>query len=193
MEYSNYFKNLVSVLKLEKEAMERISQDKSATIWGIVILAVPAVINLILASFTFPSGFGVMFSRFMLWPMFIPVLSVFAVIFLMSFVALKFFKGHGSVIGFFRTVSNAGIVLWISIIPFLMAFFGILDPIGLYNLIWVVGTIWILAVSYQMLQIHHKISQQDAVYVILIAVVGYFIIRNILGGLLVGSAYRFWY
>lgn len=193
MDYFNQIKNLVSVLKLEKEGFIRVAMDKSATFLGIFILIVPPILDLILASQAFPSGFSVMFSRFMMWPMFIPVLSISGVIFLMSFTANKLFNGIKDHIGFFRTVSYSSVILVVTIVPFILGFFGILDPIGLFNLIWMIGSIWIFVVSYNMLLIHHKLSKQDAIAVIVIGIIGYFIIRNILGGFLVGESYRFWY
>ena len=110
MAYSKVLKNLVAVLRLDKEAMARVARDPSATIWGFVILLGPPVINLILSSFAFPSGFGVMLSRFMLWPMFVPAFSIIGVIFLMSNLAVRLFHGKGDVIGFFRTVSFSAII-----------------------------------------------------------------------------------
>ena len=193
MEYSKLMKNLISVLKLDKEAMIRVSEDKEATKWGVLAFSIPAVVNLTLASFTFPSGFGVIFSRFMLWPMLIPVISVVLAVFLMSFVALKWFGGKGNHIGFFRVAAYGSSVLWVSIVPFVLGLLGILDPIGLYNLIWLLGAIWILVVCYQMLLMHHKLNDKDALIVVVIGVFGNLLFKNILGGVLVGNSYRLWY
>lgn len=193
MEYSKLVKNLVSVLKLDKEAMIRVSEDKEATKWGALAFSIPAVVNLTLASFTFPSGFGVIFSRFMLWPMLIPVISVVLSVFLMSFVAVKWFGGKGNHIGFFRVAAYGSSVLWVSIVPFVLGLLGILDPIGLYNLIWLLGAIWILVVCYQMLLMHHKLNDKDALIVVVIGVFGNLLFKNILGGVLVGNSYRLWY
>ncbi|MFH1533807.1 MAG: YIP1 family protein [Nitrospirota bacterium] len=190
MDYSKRWNNLVSVLKLDREAMSRVANDKSATLCGVLILFVVPVINLILASFTFSSGFGVMFSRVMFWPMFIPVISIFCIIFLMNFIAIRFFGGKGNSVGFFRTVSYSSAVLWLSIVPYILSIFGILDPMGLYNLIMLVGLIWIAVVSYYMLMEHHKLSAKDAGTVVALGIIGYFLFRNILGRILVGSYYR---
>lgn len=193
MDYSKFWNNLVSVLKLDREAMSRVAKDRNATLWGALILFGPPVVNLILASFTFSSGFGVMFSRIMFWPMFIPVISIFCIILLMSFIAIRFFGGRGSNVGFFRTVSYSSVVLWLSIVPYVLSIFGILDPTGLYNLIWLAGVIWIAVVSYHMLMEHHKLNEKDAGTVVALGIIGYFLFRNILGRILVGSYYRLWY
>lgn len=184
-------KNAVSILRLNKEKMLEVSQNKNATIWGIAFLVLPVIINLILMAVSFPSGFGVIFSRFMLWPMLVPVISIAGSVFLMSFLAEKFFKGVKDHLGFFRTVSYAGIALWASIIPFLL--FGILDQIGLFNLIMIAVGVWMLAVSYHMLLIQHKIKPNEAMIVIVGGVIGYLILTRILGLLLIGDSFRMWY
>jgi hypothetical protein len=193
MDIKKIFKDAVSVLKLDQNKMLEVSSDKSATIWGVIILAVPPLLNLLLTSLAFPSGFGVIFSRFLLWPILVPVLAVSATIILMSVLAVKAFKGQGSYINFFRTVSYAGIALWATIIPYLLAIFGLIDPVGLYNLVWLAALAWMVVVSYHMLLKYHKVTQQDAVIIIVIGVLGFFILRSILGEILVGSSYRFWY
>ncbi len=193
MNYKDKIKDLFSVLKLEEAGLKKVSQDKFATIAGIVILMFPPVVNVLLALNTFPSGFGVMFQKFMMWPMFIPVFSIICVIFLMSFVANKFFNGIKDYIGFFRTISYSSAVLFVTIIPFILALFDVVDPIGFFNLIWIISACEMFLVSYKMLLIHHKLSKQDATYVIIVGVIGYFIVRNMLGEFLVGDVYRFWY
>lgn len=181
---------MVSVLKLDKEAMLRVAKDEKATLWGALILFGPPVINLILASFGFSSGFGVMFSRVMFWPMFIPVISIFFIIMLMSFIAIRFFNGKGDHVGFFRTVSYSSVVLWVSVIPYILSIIGVIEPMGLYNLIWLVGVIWISVVSYHMLMEHHKLDGKDAGTVVAFGIIGYFFLRNVIGNILVGDYYR---
>lgn len=191
--FVSQLEDAIAVLKLDKAKMEQISERKAATKWGIIIFVIPLVLNLIFASLNFPSGFGVIFSKFLLWPIVVPVLAVVGGIFLMSILAEKMFNAHGSHIGFFRTMSYSAIILWISVIPFLLAFLGIWDAFGLFNLVWVVAVIWILVVAYHMLLIHHKLNQKDAVVVLVAGVLGYFILKGILGRILVGTSYRLWY
>ncbi len=192
MEYSKpkFWSNLVSVLKLDKEAMLRVAKDTNATLWGALILFGAPIVNLILASFTFSSGFGVMFSRVMFWPMLIPVVSIFCTILLMNFIAIRFFGGKGSSVGFFRTVSYSAVIFWISIIPYVLSIIGIIEPVGFYNLIWLVGVMWIAVVSYYMLMEHHKLDPKDAGTVVAFGIIGYFLLRNVLGQFLVGDYYR---
>lgn len=186
-------KDAVKILKFDKAMMQDVAKRKSATKWGVVILLVPAVLNLILSAFSFPSGFGVIFSRFLLWPVFVPVMAIVGSAFLMSYVAERFYGSKGEHMGFFRTISYSSIILWLSIIPFLLAFLGVFDAFGLFNLIWVVGMVWIFAVAYHMLLSYHNLKQQDATVVLVVGVVGFFVLRGLLGRILVGGSYRMFY
>jgi len=80
--------------------------------------------------------------------------------------------------------------LWVSIIPYILFIIGIIQPVGLYNLIWLVGVMWIAVVSYFMLMEHHKLDAKDAGTVVAFGIIGYFLLRNILGEILVGDYYR---
>ena len=186
-------KDAISILKLDKVKMQEVAARNDATKWGIIILVVPTVLNVVLASLNFPSGFSVIFSRFLLWPLLVPLFAMVGSIVVMSFVAQKFFKGQGSHIGFFRTIAYSSVVLWVTVIPFILALLGFFDAFGLYNLIWVVAVIWMFVVSYQMLLIHHKLTQENAAIVIVAGIVGYFLLRYLFGELLVGSSYRIFY
>lgn len=189
----SHFNDAIAVLKLENSKMVEIAGRKEATKWGIVILVVPPVANFILAALNFSSGIGVIFSRFLLWPIFIPVLSIVGTTFLISFVAKSMFKGAGNHIAFFNVIAYSGAVLWITIIPFFLAFLGFLDAFGLFNLISIASAIWMLVVTYRMLMIHHKLNQQDATVTIVAGIIGFAILKSLLGGILVGDSYRFWY
>ncbi|MBD3360525.1 hypothetical protein GF366_01855 [Candidatus Peregrinibacteria bacterium] len=180
----------VDILKLNKDKMLQVSKKKYATIWAVIFLLVPPLVNLILMSFSFPSGFGVIFSRFLLWPIFIPALSLAGVLFLASLIAQRSFGGKGKHVGFFRTVGYSSIILWITIIPFILSAFGLMDALGLFNFISIIAIIWIFAVIYKMLIIYHLLSQYDAVFVLVITFLGYFVLKSILGRILVGRVYR---
>lgn len=182
-----------AILRLNRTKMAEVSARPSAVKWGIMFLAVPPIVNLLLSTAVFSSGFGVIFSRFLFWPVIVPILAIVGCVFLMSIVAEKGFKGCGDHVGFFKVLSYSGIILWALIVPFLLAVLGMLDVFGLFNLVLVVSVFWMFAVSYHMLIIHHKLKSQDAIAVIVIGVIGYFILRGVLGSIFVGRMYRMWY
>lgn len=186
-------KDAISILKLDKTKMSAVAGRRSATKWGIIMLAAPPVVNLFLSSFMFPSGFGAIFSRFLFWPMIVPVASLVVAIFAMSIIGEKVFRGGADHIGFFRVLSYASVFLWLSVLPFLFDAIDIFEVSGLYNLIWSVGVIWILVVAYHMLISHQKLSQRDAAISLFGGIVAYFIAQYILGRILVGRYYKFFY
>ncbi|MFH1284444.1 MAG: hypothetical protein ABIH78_02535 [Candidatus Peregrinibacteria bacterium] len=183
----------VKILKLDEGKMLEVSGKKNSTQWGIVILLVPPVINLILAALAFPSGFGVIFSRFLFWPIFVPVISLASVIFFVSFIAQKSFGGKGDNIGFFRTMAYSSLVLWISVIPFLLSLFGIIDAMSVYNLVSIVALAWMFVVAHKMLVSYHKLNRHDVVFALIVGIVSYFVAAAIFGRIFVGRAYRLLY
>ncbi|MFA7685264.1 MAG: YIP1 family protein [Candidatus Gracilibacteria bacterium] len=186
MNIVNEVKVAISVLKLDKVKMAEVAKNKEATFLGIGFLAVPAIINVILTALTFPSGFGSIFSRFLLWPIVIPVLSTVATTFLVSLVAEKAFKGNKDHVGFFRIVSYASVVLWVTILAYLLRLIG-LELVFLASL---VAGLYLLYVIYNILMEHHKLTKEHAIYTIIAAFFISILVSSILGNVLVGSGYR---
>lgn len=183
-------KDAIEILKLNRAKMAEVSLRPSSTMWGIIIIAVPAVINWILSSLTYESGFmSSFFGKFVFGSVFIPILSVVAVIFALSFIAQNFFKGKGNHIGFFRILAYASIALWVTVIPYLLMALGIYAG-DLYSLVSLAAAIWVFVVGYFALMDHHKLSQQDAAIALVIGVVAYLLIESILGRIIIGSYYR---
>jgi len=187
------FNDAIDILKLDTSKMHKVAAKKDATLYGTIILVAPVIFNVLLAGFSFPSGFGVIFSHFMFWPMLIPLIAIIVVIFGTSFVAEKMYKAKGSYIGFYRVVAYSSLVVWLSVAFFVLAIVLPIDPVGFLNLTWLVSVGWMLVVAYKMLQIHHKLKDNELVVVIAISIIGYFVVRGILGRVLMGDIYRFFY
>ncbi|MFH1218362.1 MAG: hypothetical protein V1679_00785 [Candidatus Peregrinibacteria bacterium] len=186
-------KDAIEIVKLNKTKMLDVAGKKSATKWAFLFLLVPPVINLILASLNFPSGFGMIFQRFLIWPMFVPVGAIAGSLILMSFLSKRFYKGYGDVMALFRVGGYVSVILWVSIIPFILAFLGIFDAFGILNLLWLAAAFWIFLVAYQMLIFYHKLKAQDAIVIVIAGVLGYLVLRGVLGRIFVGKYYRLWY
>ncbi|MDP2642300.1 MAG: hypothetical protein Q8P62_00465 [Candidatus Peregrinibacteria bacterium] len=184
-------KNAMAILKFDKVIMAHVAGKSDATRNGIIILVVPAVFNIIFGSLSFPSGFSSIFSRFLVWPLLIPVFAFVGMIFGVSYVARKYFHGVGNDIGFFRVLSYAGIVSWLSIPVAVLSVIGVFDIFKLLSIINLAVVIVVFAVCYHLLLDYHKVHKDDAVKVIAIGVVGYFVLQWILGKILVGSVYRY--
>lgn len=189
----NEIKDGIKILKFDKPTMAAVAGRVSAKKWGFVMLAVPPVLNLILSSMMFPSGFSSIFSRFAFWPMIIPSLAIVGAIFAMSFSSEKMFESKHEHWAFFKVLAYASVFLWLSAVPFLLALSGVIDPSGLFDLIWLVGVVWIFAVAYHLFLEWGKLSQQNAIIVVGIGVVAYMVFQFILGRILIGDYYRMFY
>lgn len=186
----NEIREAVQVLKLNKSKMAEVAGRKEATRWGIIFLAVAPVVNIVLSALIFPSGLGSIFSRYLLWPIFIPFMSFVAMIFLMSLVAEKAFHGGKDHIGFFRIMAYASVSLWATVVPFLLMVLGIVDAYGLFRLIYLLAGAWILYLSFYALMEHHKLSKENAIFTVVAAIFIALIVESILGNVLVGGSYR---
>lgn len=186
-------KDGIEILKFNKITMAAVAARPSAKKWGFVILAVPPVANLVLSSMLFPSGFGSIFKSLAFWPMFIPTLSLVAAIFAMSYTAEKFFKSGHNHWAFFKVLSYGSVILWLTIIPFLLALLEILDPSGLFNLLSLIGTVWIFVVAYHLFLDWGKLSKQNAALIVGVGFIAYLVFQAILGRILVGRYYRMFY
>lgn len=181
----------VEVVKLNKDVMMNVAHRKHALKMGVLFFIVPVSLNIFLASLMFPSGLSSIFSRFLLFPLLVPVLAGMGVIFLIVFVAKKYFGGVGDELTFFRVVSYSGVFFSITVVLFLLTFLTGIDYLPLFHLIWYAQVVLIFLVSSKMLLYYCKLDPEKLVTVMAIGVVGYIILQQVLGWILVGSSYRF--
>ncbi len=186
-------KDAISILKLDKAKMMSVAGRQSATKWGIFFLVVPALVNLVLSAISFPSGFGSILSRFVLWPVVIPVLSFLGGLYLIHVAATKLFAAKADFWGFFRIASYSYLVYWLTLIPALLMSVTFFVGGGLGALISLVASIWTLVVAYHVMTDYYKLNQQNAILALIIGVVAFMFVSSILGGVLVGSYYHMYY
>ncbi len=184
-------KDALAILKFDKVKMAHVAGKAEATRNGIIILLVPALFNILFGAMSFPSGFSAIFSRFLVWPLLIPVFAFVGMVFGVSYVARKYFHGVGHDIGFFRVLSYASIVSWVSIPVAILSMIGIFDIFNLLSLINLAVVIVVFAVAYHMLLDYHKVHKDDALKIMVIGIIGYFVLQWIFGKILVGDVYRY--
>jgi len=182
------FNDGVAVLKLDKAKMSALAVDANATKVGIAILLVPFVLNCILSA-VLSGGFFFLYFRILL----VSTLVSFGSIFALGFVAQSIFHSKGSLIGLFRIVSHAGILMILTVLPFLLGFLGSFNVFNLSGLISLGASLWVLVVVYHALIHHFKMTAQNAVLTIVISVVAVAILQSLLGRILVGPFYGFVY
>lgn len=175
-------KDAVEVLKLNKPKMAEVAAKPSATTLGIVILAVPAVLNFIFVSLAYRS-----FAIDFLWLAVIPVALSIGMILALSFIAQKFFQGKGNHVGFFRVSAYASLASWITVLPYLLILLGSVSGFSLLGALSLVAGAWMLVVIYHVLMEHHKLTQQNAVITIVIGIVAYIIVSSLITSTLVPS------
>lgn len=197
MAYFNHFvANLSDALRLirfDRVAAVSVASRAVATKFGVFFLTLPVVVNLLLSSFLFPSGFSAIFSRFLLWPLVIPVLALVAMVFAIVFVAEKFFGSHAGYLEMFRVASYAAVFAWLGILPFFLDVIGISIGYGVFNLLWFVAVALVLAVVYFYLVQNTGLKKENAVVCLVAGVVVYFVAQLLLGEVLVGASYRILY
>ncbi len=181
-------KDGIAILKLDKTKVSQVAHDEKATVWAFVILVIPVLINIILAALQ-----TTLFLSLQIKFLIIPLVTVFAVIFLMSFVAQQVFHARGDHMAFFRVLAHAGVVTWLTVIPFLLSLFGLVDVYSIFNLVSMIAGVWMLVVTYNVLQDYYKLDQQNAIITIVLGVVGAAIVQSILGRVLIGKFYRLMY
>jgi hypothetical protein len=188
----NEIKDGVKILKFDKPTMAAVAARNSAKKWGFIMLAVPPVLNLLLSSMLFPSGFGSIASSYFLangYSFFGDSSAIFA----MSYAAERMFESKHGHWAFFKVLAYSSVFLWLSAIPFLLALTGLIEPTGLFDLVWTVGVVWMFAVAYHLFLEWGKLSQQNAVIVLVVGVMAYMVFQFILGRILIGSYYRMMY
>lgn len=186
-------KDGIKILKFDKPMMAAVANRPSAKKWGFIILAVPPILNLLLSSMLFPSGFSSLFTRFAFWPMIIPSIAMVGAIFAMSYAGERMFDSKHGHWAFFKVLAYSSVFLWLSAAPFILALTGLVNPSGLFDLIWLVGIVWMFAVAYHLFLEWGKLSQQNAVITVIIGVVCYAVFQFILGRILIGDYYRMFY
>lgn len=189
----NNIRESIEVLRLNKAVIRKLAEDKSASFSGMVVLVVPALLNLVFASLLFPSKFGAIFQHFLFWSMLIPFITLIAVSFVVPVVAAKVFYVKADYRAFFRVISHAGIILWLSFIPFLVDFLGLFAAESFYNLIWFCGLAWILVVAYNFFVDNFRLNHQNSLILLSIFILLYFFFQYVLGKFLVGSYYGIFY
>lgn len=177
-------KDAIEILKLNKSKMSEVAGKATATTWGIVILAVPAVLNLLLVSIAYRA-----FTVYYLWMVAIPVVSSVGMIFVLSLIAQKFFQGKGNNIGFFRVAAYAGLASWATVLPYLLILLGSFSGFSLLGVLNLAAGAWMLVVTYHVLLEHHKLTQQNSVITIVLGIVAYFVVSSVLASLLAPSYY----
>ena len=151
----------MQIALFKEKDMHHVASTKDKTSYGVYILLASALLNFLGQMF---------FSRFHptliggIVMALIQVVMMIAGIYLLSFIAQRLFNGKGKHDGFFRVMAYAGIVGWLTLIPFL----------------GFVSGLWSLALLFVILKTVHKLTTAQSILTIIISVIILLILAAIL-------------
>ncbi|MBI2634787.1 hypothetical protein HYW82_03925 [Candidatus Peregrinibacteria bacterium] len=183
----------VAVLRLDRAAIDSVwNENGRSVLWmAIFILMFPAVVNVLVLSMGYSGGLGVLFSKYVFWPLMIPAISLGGSFLVAAVAAVRIFKVGGmDYRRFFTVLAYASIFIWATILWFLLEFFGLSLGRGLFNILWFAGFVWILIVASRLLMWRFGLGQRPVLICLGIAFLAYILINTVLGSVLVGGGYR---
>lgn len=189
----NELRNAWEIVLLKRSRFSEVYNSGEKFLPALLILFLPPVLNLFLSSLMFPSGFGVIFSAVVFWPMIIPTFSLVACIFILFLVVDKWLAIELKWLGIFKLLAYASLPLWLSPVPFLLELLGVSSISVLFGAIWHFAVAWVFVVAYYFLRYQLKLSDRDLAISMVVTVLSYFVAQSILGRLLVGTYYRLFY
>lgn len=178
-------KDGISILKRDKAKVSEVFGKASATTWAIVILLIPFVVNTVISAIT-SAGYWSVMMRFYA----IPMLSAAGGIFVVGLIAQYAFKAKADYMGNLRVLGYASIGMILTVVPVVLGLFDVYFG-DLYNIAGWLGYIGILSVAYTLLIDHYKFNQQNAVVTIIGTGIGFAILQEILGRILIGNWYAY--
>lgn len=178
-------KDGIAILKRDKAIVAEVFGKKSATTWAIVVLLAPFVINTVVALIT-SKGFWSISMKFYM----VPMLAAAGGIFVVGLIAQYAFKVKPDYMGNFRVLGYASIGMILTVIPVIFSLLGVYigDWYGIAS--WI-GYAGILFAAYNLLIDHYKLSSQNAIITVIGTGIGFAILQEILGRILVGGFYAF--
>jgi hypothetical protein len=185
-------KDAIKVLQLKVYVLDSVYHRERAVKWGILFLILPPVLNMILTGLMFQGRFSAIFSSFLFWPLFIPVLSVVASVFIIALFAEKAYGKKGDKVGLFRVIAYASVAQFLTVLTFLLMLLKVLRSYDLYKWVTLGVSVWILVITYNVLKDKFKMVKNEALVTLGVGVLAYLIVGSVLGRLLVGNFYT-WY
>jgi hypothetical protein len=188
--FKGKFLKALEIIKLNKATVAAVYAEKGALKMSALLFFVPFVVNLLLSTVLFPSGFRALFSRYSLWPLLIPYLSVILMIGAVYLLLDKYFKKSPDLEGVMNVTFHAGVFWWLTMVPYVFAALGLFDLSAFNSLIWYAGFALVLWALYTVLRDVLKLKDNEVIISLVFAVIAFVFAQNILGNLLIGSYYH---
>jgi len=178
-------KDGISILKRDKAKVSEVFGKQSATTWAIVVLLIPFVVNTVISLITSADYWSVMMRFYA-----IPMLSAAGGIFVVGLIAQYAFKVKTDFMGNFRVLGYASVGMILTVVPVVLGLLGVYFA-DLYSITGWVGYVGILFAAYNLLIDHYRLNQQNAVITIVGMGIGFAILQEIFGRVLIGGFYAF--
>lgn len=180
----------VSVCKGNVIGFSHVYGKKEDFVWAFWFLFVPPVVNLLLTGFAFPSDFfKIFYSRYLFWPIFVPVLALILSVFAVAYFLKKVLHKHVDFKAFFAVFGYASLSLWITMIAFVLMVVGLVDDYKVFELAFFAGALYMLYIMYRFLKEHFKLNREEVVFCILVAIIADAFAGSLLGRIFIGSFY----
>lgn len=178
-------KDGVAILKRDKAVVAKVFGEKSATTWAIVILLAPFVVNTVISLITSIGYWNIQMRFYM-----VPMLAAAGGIFVVGFIAQYAFKVKADYMGNFRVLGYASVGMLLTVVPVVLGFLDVYFG-DLYGIASWIGYAGILFAAYNLLIDHYRVNSQNAVITVIGTGIGFVILQEILGRMLVGGFYAF--
>ena len=160
--YKKELKEAVDIALFKHPVMHAVAMEKHRTMFGYYIIIAGAILSII-GTVVMPGIFSPGLTLSLIMGVFQVVMSV-AGIYIMSFIAVKFFKGQAHHDEFFRVTAYGMIITWLGLIPVISFISGL----------------WAIALLFVILKVVHKLSTKNAIFTMVIGAIAMWIIAGIL-------------
>jgi hypothetical protein len=154
-------KEALDIALFKQPAMHAVALEKGKTTFGYYIIIAGALLGII-GQQIFPAFFRPSITFSIVMGIMQVVMTVVG-IYVLSYVAKRFFKGHATHDHFFRVVSYGMIVMWLSILP----------------QISIISSLWSLVLLFVILKAVHKLTTGGAIGTIIVGILVMWIISAV--------------
>ncbi|MFA5947982.1 MAG: hypothetical protein WC806_03350 [Candidatus Gracilibacteria bacterium] len=180
----------VSACKGNVIAFSHIYGKKEAFVWAFWFLFLPPIVNLLLTGFAFPSDFfKIFYSRYLFWPIFVPVIALILSILAVAYFLEKVLHKHIDKKAFLAVFGYVSLSLWITMISFVLMVLGFVDDYKVFELTFFAGALYMVYIMYVFLKEHFKLNKEEIVFCILVGIIADAFTGSLLGRICIGSFY----
>jgi hypothetical protein len=182
----NELQKAVDIVLFRRETIASVASNSNANLWGLVVVLVPILGNAFLFSWSIPSGFSSLFSRFLFLPVLIPYLSLALAVFLVGLFVQHHYKAQADLLGFYRVMIYSAILLWLTMLPALFSLIGLGFLANFADMFSAGAEIWYFVVLFEVLRVYFHLSDKRAGLALVLAIFLFFVLQPLFRSVLLG-------